>query len=391
FSVGYRHSANNMPTHGYDVSYTFRNIKKSFINTTVFLANNHIRRGQGITFSRGFISPSIKYIGEATFEKVANNQDFVFADSLLAENFTSENTHYDFWLARSFAIGKRTNLGASVRLNQRNYSQRPAVKIDSNEFYLNSKMILGSMFFSRINFLKSQNIYSFNITEDIPIGHLHTLIFGPQWTEFGRRYYSGVRSKYAFYTDLGYFQFNAEFGTYFQRKSFRNTIFQLNNVYFSPLFQLGKSSARVYLRTNYFRGQNLSIPISGTLSDENHFREFEGIRINGNHVVSLNVESILFTPWYFYGFRFAPFVYVDHGYVKETRIQQSYEKLYSGIGGGFRIRNESLVLNTFEIRFTAFPSFPENGQPYSLSFSFSNPRLFNSPSIRKPTLVGIER
>jgi len=82
---------------------------------------------------------------------------------------------------------------------------------------------------------------------------------------------------------------------------------------------------------------------------------------------------------------------VDHGYVKETRIERSYERLYSGIGGGFRIRNESLVLNTFEIRFTAFPSFPEDGQPYSIRFSFSNPRLFNSPTIRKPRLIGIER
>jgi hypothetical protein len=389
-NAGFRHSRVGIPHDGYDLTYTFRNIKSSFINASIFLANNHLRKGVGIDIKRDFISPAIKYQGEVIVERTENTEDFVFADSLYAQNFKTKNYLHDLWLARSFDLGDRRNIGASVRTRHVHYNERPLVKIDSNEFYQNSSLLLGSFFYSKINYLKSQNIYSFNITEDIPVGHFYSVIFGRQWTEFGPRIYAGIGTSNSVYTKFGYLQLNTDIGSFIKDGMFQNRIIELNSVYITPLINLGNTTSRVYLRMNIFDGQDLSIPVTRSLSENDGFRDFEGLQLRGNRVISINLEAIFFTPVFFYGFRIAPFGYIDHGYVKESRIELPYERLYSGIGGGLRIKNEGLVFNTFEIRFTHFPNFPENGQTYALEFSFTTPRLFRSPNVRKPKLPAIE-
>ena len=391
FGVGYLRNKNEVPRHGYDAYYTIRNIDDSFIDGTVFLSDNYLGKSKGISFKRDFISPEIKYYGEATVEHVQPIQDLIFADSLYEENFNIERISYDLWSARSFQLSKRKNLSLALRLKHDNFSKRPEVQRDSNEVYQDHHFLVGGLSYSKINYLKTKNILSFNITEDVPVGFIYSVLAGKDWTEFGVRDYRGIQASYSFYNDkAGYFFFNLESGFHSQRGKKRNEVFQLDTRHFTPLFEVGNAYSRVFTRVYYFNGERLSIPQSQSLQGENRIRNISGNQIRGDHVFTFSSEYVVFQPWYFYGFRFATYAHAGVGHVNESRAIDPYARLYYTMGGGIRIRNESLVFNTFEFRVSLIPDPPTAGQIFYFRVSLSAPKFFESPNVTKPRVVGLD-
>ena len=369
--------------------YTIRGIKNTFIDGTVYASDNYLGRSTGISFRRDFVSPEIKYYGEVTVERVQPIEDLVFADSLYEENFRSKRFTYDLWAGRSFDVGKRRAINFSTRLLHDNYTQRPQVQIDSNEFFHDHHLLLGALSYSKINFLKSRNILAFNITEDIPEGYLFSILYGRDWNEFDPRTYQGIRANFSDYTRFGYFTINLEAGFFRNEGIVRNDVVEVSTRYFSPLIGIGSTTARLFTRVYFFNGDNLSIPQSQSIVGLNRIRDINGQQVRGEQVFSISNEFVIFQPWYFYGFRFATYGHAGLGFVKETRSVFNYSQSYPHVGGGVRIRNESLAFNTFEFRFTAYPNPPEEGNIFTFSFTINTPSFFGSPNIRKPRIVGI--
>ncbi|MEP0985245.1 hypothetical protein [Ekhidna sp.] len=391
FGVGYLLNRNEIPTHGYDAHYTIRNIKNSFIDGTVFVSDNYLGKSKGISFTRNFLSPNIKYFGEATFEHVEPIRDLIFADSLYEKDFEIDRKSYDVWAGRSFKISQRKSINAALRLQHDKFDERPPVQLDSNVIYHNHHFLVGAISYNKINFLKAKNILSFNITEDIPVGFLYSILIGKDWTEFGERDYRGIQMSYSVYNNrYGYFLTNFESGYFTMEDKRSNQVYQFDGRHFTPLFDLGAAFSRIFTQFHYFSGNRLSIPYSQSLAVQNRIRSIEGNQIRGNKLVSLTTEYVVFQPWYFYGFRFATYGHLGVGNVQETRIEDPYNKTYFTMGGGVRIRNESLVFNTFEFGISMFPNAPTEGKFFYFKVSLSTPQFFQSPNVRKPKIVGLD-
>ncbi|WP_370087105.1 hypothetical protein [Ekhidna sp.] len=391
FGVGYLYHSEEIPAHGYDAHYTVRNIENTFIDGTVFLSDNYRGKSKGITFRRDFLSPNIKYFGEATFEHVEPIADLVFADSLYEQDFRIDRKSYDVWAGRSFLLGDRKSINMALRLQHDNFDARPAVQADSNTIYHNHHFLVGGLSYSKINFLKTRNILSFNITEDVPVGFIYGILIGKDLTEFGERNYRGFQTSYSVYRKpYGYFLVNLESGYFTMDNKRSNQVFQIDGRHFTPLFDLGAAYSRVFTRFHYFNGDQLSIPLSQSLAGENRIRSIDGYQISGNRLITLTSEYVVFQPWYFYGFRFATYADLGIGNVSESRTINPYNKTYFTAGCGVRIRNESLVFNTFEFRVSAFPNAPIDGQKFYFKVSLSAPQFFQSPNVRKPTIVGLD-
>lgn len=391
FGLGYWHSIQDTPTHGYDAQYSIRNIRNSFVDGTIFTSNNYQGKSKGITFRRRFISPKIKYYGEATLEHVQPIQDLVFADSIYTVNSTIDRKSYDVWAARSFQIGARSNISFALRLDHDYFSKRPFVKLDSNIHYHNHHLLVGALSYSRINYLKTKRIQSFNITEDMPIGFIYSVLFGKDWTEFGIRNYRGIRASYSSYSNrIGYSLLNLESGYFLLSDKKTNQVFQIDLRHFTPLFSSGQTSSRIFTRISFFDGEKLSIPLSQSLSGENRLRNINGNQIRGNRLFTISSEYVVFQPWYFYGFRFATLVNAGMGHVRESRGDTPYKQTFFNVGAGIRIQNESLVFNTFEFRVSVFPQPPPTGQTLNLSLTLSTPNFFKSLTIGKPAVVGLD-
>ncbi len=391
FRVGYLRNKNESPIHGFDAQYILRNIENTFIDGTVFVSDNYLGKSKGVTFKRDFISPEIKYYGEATFEHVQPIQDLVFADSLYEENFSIERLSYDTWGARSFQLNSRKNLSIALRVKHDNFSERPEVQQDSNLVYQNHHFLIGGVSYGKINFLKSKNILSFNITEDIPVGWIYSVLAGKDFTEFGTRDYRGFRASYSLYNNqYGYFLFNLETGFFNSQDRRTDRVFQLDGRHFTPLIDLGGVYSRIFTRLHFFNGNRLSVPQAQSIQGENRIRNITGNQIVGDRTFTLSTEYVVFQPWYFYGFRFATYAHLGVGHVRESRIADPFSRTYYTMGGGIRIRNESLVFNTFEFRVSLIPDPPTEGQIFFFRVSLSAPKFFESPNLTKPKVVGLE-
>lgn len=386
--LDYVQNSGELPQSGYYSEYTARNIRKSFIDLTLFKSDNYELIGEGFLIERRFVSPEIKYGGALSYKNQTSYPDISFADSTLAERVPTTGKLLDAWFARSIQIAERNNIGLAIRYDRRQYSERPFVTPDSNQTYHNREFLLGSISYSSIKFLKTKNILSFNITEDVPIGLSQRLIFGKDWNEFNDSYYVGFESIASKYFSFGYLIGDLEFGVFVDQFTGErsNSVYQIAGGYFSPLIKSGRSTIRNFIRANLRNGTNLSIPTSFVL-DNDQVRNIKGEEISGNRVFNASVESVMFTQWYWYGFRFAPFIFSDFGLVKENRALQPYSNIYYGIGSGLRIRNESLVFNTLSIRFVVFPKYPPGGESFAFEISFNQPTLFRNLSIIKPRLV----
>ncbi len=389
FGVGYFYSRTDEPNHGYDLQYTVRGIQNDPIDGTIYTSDNYLGRRTGISFRRDFVSPEIKYYGEVALETERVNQDLVFADSLYEENFPVSRNSYDVWAGRSFQVGKRSAVNLAARLNHDDYLSRPEVQLDSNEIYHDHHLLLGALSFNKITFLKARNILAFNITEDIPEGYLFSVLYGRDWNEFDPRTYRGVRANYSNYTRLGYITLNLEAGFFRNQGKTRNEVIELQSGYFTPLFSLGNATSRLFTRFYYFEGNDLSIPQSQSLEGINRIRNIEGRQIRGNRVLTMANELVIYQPWYYYGFRFATYAHAGIGAVEETRSTEPYQETYYNFGGGIRIRNESLVFDTFEFRFSLYPNPPLEGNVFTFNISLISQTFFRSPNIRKPRIVGI--
>lgn len=168
----------------------------------------------------------------------------------------------------------------------------------------------------------------------------------------------------------------------------RNEIFELNLRYFSPLLDVNRAYSRIYSRFYYFNGDRLSVPQSETLEGINRIRYLDGERIRGEKIMTFSTDYVVFQPWYWYGFRFAPYGHGALGHVQETRSDSPYKRVYTSFGVGMRIRNESLAFDTFDFRLSFFPNPPRESSVFSFRFTLSAPALFGSPNIRKPRVVG---
>lgn len=100
-----------------------------------------------------------------------------------------------------------------------------------------------------------------------------------------------------------------------------------------------------------------------------------------------NFEFVMFSPWYFYGFRFAPFVFADVGLISQSRYAFTNSDTYAAIGVGFRIRNESLAFKTIILSFGYIPNAPAGNINYFYTFSMGDNPLVSILGVSSPYIL----
>ncbi len=389
--VRYLYNKSKTIVHGYDVEFTSRNLGRTFTDFTAYVADSYQYSGFGASIKRDFVSPEIQYGGELSAGHETRLESITFADSVLTDERRNTNTFFDGWLARAFHLDNRTNLSISTRYWMNRFSERPEVEGGFNERFHNRDLLLTGLFLSRTNYYKTKNILNFNITEDVPVGFLTALIFGHDWAEFQNNYYAGFRVGAADIFDIGYFGFNVQGGLFFNEEMRSNQVINVTAGYFTPLFSLGRFSNRTLLATSFAAGRDLSVPLSVSLARNNRIRSINGAELTGDLLWSGSLETVTFFPGSFFGIRTAVVLFTDMGFVRETRVEErNHKSFYEGFGGGLRLRNESLVFDTFEFRAVYFPEPPPGGNHFRWRISFSTPLVFRNFVVVKPQIEGLE-
>jgi len=288
-------------------------------------------------------------------------------------NPINKNKHY----------AKRSYLTYLTSVYAKKYTQRPEIKADSNRYYHNRFGLLGSVIFSHSQHYLTSKVFTFDKIEYMPSGFLFELMTGPEFNEFYNRFYYGSRLANAdFIKNFGYYWSKIEIGSFFRKGKAEQGVFQARLQYCSPILEFGNKENRTLLNLRYTRGINRNREELLNINGENGIRGFTDNDLFGNQRLTLNLESIVFTPWDFYGFHFAVFTFYDAGFIGDD-INIINNKFESGIGLGLRIRNNFLAISFIQLRLGYYP------QKNSFSFSVGGENLPNLEffNISYPTII----
>lgn len=354
------------PHLGFEAYYAINNVKGNFINFSAGYANSFLRQSIFFSLERGFLKPSSVFAGGLTFlRNFRSNQAYLFDP--VSSITPLDNLFMDIWYGRRLKLGIKTNDGRfqttfSGRIRYNKFYDRPLPDLNNQQYFSNSIFYLGSLSFSQRSYIRDYLIYSYGITEDIPKGYLHELVFGFDKNEFGDRFYSHVflssgnifkNKPYYFYSSLAY-------GSFWNSKGLQQGMADANVNFISPLFQLWHVQTRQFIRLNYTTGINRFEEENLLLRTHEGIRGF-GSRIgNGKQRLTLNIENVFFQKKAILNFQTAFFTFFDVGIVGPARQSIFNQSYYAGLGLGLRIRNENLVFKTIQIRLAYYPNHPSD-------------------------------
>jgi hypothetical protein len=357
FGIEIPYNSDYKDSPGFGVNYQINNIMKTFMNLDVYYYDGLGKKTYGFDLSRKLVSASTKYAGGISVREMFTSDDL---DSMPVPAPVKYNLQ-DYWLTRSFLINKesvsRFIIGA--RYTNNNVFNHPFILPDSYYNLQKYKMFLGSASFSVQKYYKASLIYGYGRTEDIPYGGLLNITLGKEINEFKKRTYFGTSlSLGESVKNLGYLYGSAGFAAFFNKGSTEQGMLLLRTSFVSNLSHLGKYRIRNFVNVDYTRGFDRYTDEYLIFNNENGFSGFGNDSIGGAQRLSVSLESVLFSPVNFYGFRFAVFGFADFGFLFGTNEYVGSGDLLSAIGLGIRIRNDNLVLNTLQIRLGFYPNLP---------------------------------
>jgi hypothetical protein len=345
---------------GYQLSYMARNISRSLIDATATYSNALGKEYYELNIQRKFLTAATKYAGGFKIREEFTGNDLDTLDS----RETVEYNKVDLWMGTSIRLDKSnlSRLVLSARYVNNNVYERPEISSTSYYSLQKYKLLLGSITLVKQEYFKTNLIYNFGRTEDLPYGSQLSITAGKEINEFKERNYYGLSASLANRpNELGYFYAGASFGIYGHDDIKEQGALDLEFDYISNLISLGKYRIRHFSSLRYTRGYNRFDDEYLRIGESTGIRGFSNDTIRPDQRLIFNYELVSFSPIYIYGFRFAFYGYTDIGVFKNGDSFKLNSNAVSEIGLGLRIRNDNLIFKTIQLRFSYFPLSP----PYS--------------------------
>ncbi len=353
---------------GFGVKYNINNISRSFADLNLFFLNGLTEKVYGFALSRRLLSTTTKYAGGISFRQVITDEDL---DTLSQPQPLRYNLQ-DYWISRSFLIDMEsaTRMIVGARYTNNIVSARPFIHPDSYYHLQNYRLYLGSAAFSVQKYYKTNLLYNYGRTEDVPYGGMIRITAGKEYSEFKRRSYFGLDASSGIRTNiLGHLYLKAGLSTFISEEHTEQGLFSAGLKYFSNILFTGRSRIRNFVTLEYTRGFDRYTDEYLRFESVNGLSGFRNDSVLGRQRLYLSFESVLFSQTFFYGFRFAPFAFTDFLLLSAPNQMIGDGNIVSGIGLGIRIRNDNLIFSTFQIRLGFFPNLPDWSRTTNIIFS----------------------
>lgn len=379
----------------FQTSYFIPSISNTFISGmfNYQMVGTHYSN-RSIAFNRSFFSPLTKWAAGVELMQQFHNDSIRINNSMLMP-LRYKNNIQDYWAGYALKIFKgnsvyqrSTNLVSTLRYLQIHYYEKPLAAADPMHFYTNENFYMASIGISTRRFVQDKFIFKFGITEDVPIGAVYKLTGGYQEKNSIGRYYLSSQISMGNYYSWGYLSTNVEYGTFFNASHTEQSAVSADAVYFTGLIEIGKWKFRQFIKPQ------ITLGIKRLSSDSLMFNVgygldgFKNSTISGNRRFLLTLQTQSYAPWNFIGFRFGPFLTYSLGILSGSKTGLNNNKIYSQIGLGVLIKNESLILNTFQLSVSFYPLIPGIGHNVFKINSFKTSDLkFRDFEIGKPATV----
>lgn len=392
---------NRNPNFGPQLLYSMNNIGGSFItgtasytqiNPDLFDATPD-EKAIFIRLDRPLYSPSAHLAGGFM---LGHFEDFNVYNRVDSDFYKYRYFTKDAWLG--WNLGSQRFLSNSAVRDRRimalryfrsDFDSVPYQVGNTFNFRFNSKeAALASFTFFRQDFYKTNYIYGFGTTEDLPVGYNIALTSGWYRQLYLNRLYSGVDANaYTSTKGGGFVQYFLRSGVFMYQGKPQDGSILFGASYYSPLFLFSNMKVRQYLNFSYTRQFNRVGIDPLTIDNVFGLRYFSGDSTYGDQRVTLHSETTFFLNYKLLGFKFAPFAFGDLSLLTPENEGFTKSSLYHGIGAGIRSRNENLVFNTIELRLVYFPRKTEQNQSFKIVFNTGIQFRFNTIYVRQPDVV----
>ncbi|MBS1601229.1 MAG: hypothetical protein JST42_01080 [Bacteroidetes bacterium] len=399
--LGINGEQNRDPNIGPQFLYSKTNIGGSFVNVTASYTeiNSDLypgtpdERAWFIRLDRPLYAPYAHLAGGLTLGKFQNFNVYHNVDSL----FYKYDYHtQDGWIGWNLGSERflsntavRDRRFLAFRYFRNDFDSIPRQVGKNFNFRFNDRAAaLTSFTFFRQDFYKTNYIYGFGATEDIPIGYNVALTAGWYKQLYLSRPYTGVDANGFVVTKRGAFtQFFLRSGTFLRKRRFEDASVLIGASYYSPLFTFSSLKLRQYVNFSYTRQFNRLGIDPLTINNVFGLRYFSGDSTFGVQRVTLHSETTLFLRYRFLGFKFAPFAFGDLSLLTPETGTFQKSSLYHGIGAGVRTRNENLVFNTIELRMVYFPRKTMQNNSFKIMLNTGIQFRYNNTYVRQPDVV----
>jgi hypothetical protein len=388
------------PGYGYQFLYSKTNIAGTFINGSASYAtiNPDIFNGSSderawyIKLDQPLVSQYSHFAGDIT---VGQNESFNTYSVPDTAFFKYSFNTFDAWMGYNFGADKTLYNNSksernfvSLRYFQNHFSQLPMQIGNQLNFRFNDKEALLAQFvFFKQSYYKTNYIYGFGTTEDVPHGYNIALTTGWYKQSYLSRPYAGVEANRYIGSSKGDFiQYFLRSGAFLKDGQIQDASFLVGTSMLSRLYLYKGLKIRQYFRFSYTRQFNRVGQDALRIDNPFGLLNFSSDSTIGYQRISLNSETSFFLKYKLFGFKFAPFLF---GAASFLSPEQGFIKsgIYYGLGGGVRTRNENIVFGTIEMRFNYFPNKVAQNTPYKITISTNLLFKYNTNYVNAPDIV----
>jgi len=392
---------NRNPASGVGLMYTKFNVAHSFIDASVSYSNisADLRDGtndqHALAFSlqRNLVSLYSHFAGGLILGDFETFNNY----GKPADNFYDYHySLFDTWVGYNLDVKKylinKTYVDrkfVSLRYFNSNFIRTPHQVADKLIFRFNDReAVLGQVTFFKQEFYKTNYLYGFGNTEDIPHGYNVAVTGGWYKQSYLSRPYIGVDvNRYLIYNKGDIVQYFLRAGSFFNHWQFQDAGILAGAAGFSRPFEFKNLKIRQYMRFSYARLFNRMglepLGINNTFG----IRYFTADSVQGDQRISLRSETISFINYKVFGFKFSPFVFADIAALTPEKNVTNQPTWYYGLGGGLRTRNENLVFRTAELRFEYFPRTAYGMKQFMGRLTVNIQFRYNTNYVREPDII----
>jgi len=377
---------------GYGAYYGIDNFGGAFINGEIMLnrgLDKDLFQGK---LSKPFVTTNTRFGGELIFQKLKEKigERINGNDSLIDVNEKYSMNLFDIWLGYSFLFHhgvKHPFLNVAGRIHSEDFNNKPDTYIEFNYPLHDNRMLLASLSFQQVSYVKTTKLVQYGTIEDIPVGINFSLTGGWQNTSYVERPYFGIRLNHSLYfQNTGIFSTTADFGTFLYKSDFEDVVTILKLAYASPLSKVGAFEIRNLFQVSYNAVYNPRYLIPVLYSD--YLMDREGLDgYYGNENVVLNYHPIFYTGYNLWGFRFSIDPFIDIGWVNAAVYEENKWDAYSALGLNLSTKNESLVLPAMHLQFAYYMNAITDEPRFKFKLVFNDIKLFKHFTELQPRIA----
>ncbi len=346
------------------------NIEGTYISSQFNYSTSSTVDVANMGFNRSFYSSLIKYAGALSIGKTWTRSAIVDSAGENIGTRRLDPVYFDTWLGRSFAVandgsdpGRQSNLVGGLRYAQTRYAMRPSFDEDSLRINSNTSLWLAGAGFSVRQYYRERYLFRFGAIEDVPEGILLKGTSGFRKIEGIRSqvYTSIEASRGRHYDDFGYLSISASYGTYWRNSAGVDATMRTGFLYFSDLISVGRWHVREFVRGSGVMG--FGKPVYSRIDlNGGQLYGFSSAMVSGTHKELLAFETIAYAPFNFIGFRLAPVLIYGIGTIGAESDPLFSGRIYQAFALGILVRNENLLVSTFEVSLSFYPYMPGNAR-----------------------------